>query len=178
MESNFSQNFGQKLSEDEIRANMSNRNLQLTLKGELQRLRKVIEEKNAIIAKFKKYDEERKAYYSKFEKNYKLMQERFSELADAVNDCDGLDYGTKEFFQSVFERLSRGKMSNDNARMALLSSIKKLMKMQDSFSDMEACILSVSSEQDKEELLFVLRKMKVRYDNITSSFQKKMNELK
>ena len=165
--------FGQKLTEDEIRAYIPNRYLQLTLKGELQRLRKVIEEKDAIIAKFKKYDEERKTYYSRFEKNYKLMEERFGELADAVNECEDFEYGTKDFFQAVFDRLSRGKMADDNAQMALLSSIKTLMKMQDCFSDMETCILNVSSEQDKEELMFVLRKMKVRYDNIVAFFSSK-----
>ena len=61
--------FGQKLTEEEVKAYIPNRNLQLTLSGEVKRLRKVIEEKDALITKFKKYDEERKSYYRRFEQN-------------------------------------------------------------------------------------------------------------
>ena len=42
---------------------------------EIRRLSKVIEEKNALIEKFRKYDEERKAYYADFMEEYEAMKE-------------------------------------------------------------------------------------------------------
>ena len=170
--------FGQKLTEEEVKAYIPNRNLHLTLSGEVKRLRKVIEEKDALITKFKKYDEERKAYYRRFEQNYQMMEERFNELADAINSCDEIDDGTKEFYREVVMRLYRGKVATDKDKSVLQVAYSNLMKLQDCFTNMEFTIMGVGNAQKRAELLDELRKMKVRYDNITSSFQKKMNELK
>lgn len=42
---------------------------------EFRRLDKVIQEKNALIERFKQYDEERKAYYAGFIEDYNEMKE-------------------------------------------------------------------------------------------------------
>jgi len=170
--------FGQKLTEEEVKAYIPNRNLQLTLSSEVKRLRKVIDEKDALIAKFKRYDEERKQYYHRFEQNYEMMEERFNELADAINSCDEIDDGTKEFYREVVMRLYRGKVATDKDKSVLQVAYSNLIKLQDCFTNMEFTIMGVGNAQKRAELLNELRKMKVRYDNITSSFQKKMNELK
>lgn len=170
--------FGQKLTEEEVKAYIPNRNLQLTLSSEVKRLRKVIDEKDALIAKFKRYDEERKQYYHRFEQNYEMMEERFNELADAINSCDEIDDGTKEFYREVVMRLYRGKVATDKDKSVLQVAYSNLMKLQDCFTNMEFTIMGVGNAQKRAELLNELRKMKVRYDNITSSFQKKMIELK
>lgn len=170
--------FGQKLTEEEVKAYIPNRNLQLTLSSEVKRLRKVIDEKDALIAKFKRYDEERKQYYHRFEQNYEMMEERFNELADAINSCDEIDDGTKEFYREVVMRLYRGKVATDKDKSVLQVAYSNLMKLQDCFTNLEFTIMGVGNAQKRAELLNELRKMKVRYDNITSSFQKKMNELK
>ena len=91
----------QNLTEEEERAYIPNRKLQLTQKAEIVRLRKVIEEKNAAITKFKKYDENRNEYCHRLEQNYALMEERFGEFADAINECDDIDDGTKDFYKEV-----------------------------------------------------------------------------
>ena len=47
---------------------------------EIRRLSKVIDEKNALIEKFKQYDEERKAYYADFMEEYEAMKESFDQF--------------------------------------------------------------------------------------------------
>jgi len=170
--------FGQKLTEEEVRAYIPNRNLQLTLSGEVKRLHKVIEEKNECIAKFKRYDEERKAYYRRFEQNYEMMEERFNEFIDAINECDEIDDGTKGFYKEVIMRLYRGKFATDKEKSVLQTSLSQLMKLQECFNKLEFSMMGVGNAQKRAELLNELRKMKVRYDNITTSFSKKMSELK
>lgn len=78
--------FGQRLTEEEDRGYIPNRKLQLTQKAEIVRLKKVIEEKNALIDKFKKYDEERKLHYSRFEQNYEMMEEQYNEWRSFIDD--------------------------------------------------------------------------------------------
>ena len=75
-------------------------------------------------------------------------------------------------------RLYRGKVATDKDKSVLQVAYSNLMKLQDCFTNMEFTIMGVGNAQKRAELLNELRKMKVRYDNITSSFQKKMNELK
>ena len=169
---------GQKLTEEEVKAYIPNRNFQLTLSGEVKRLRKVIEEKDALITKFKKYDEERKAYYRRFEQNYEMMEKRFDEFLEAINDCDDIDDGTKGFYKEVVMRLYRGKVTIDKEKPVLQSSQSKLLKLQDCFNNLEFAMMGVGNVQKRAELLNELRKMKVRYDNIITTFNKKMKELK
>lgn len=169
---------GQKLTEEEVKAYIPNRNFQLTLSGEVKRLRKVIEEKDALITKFKKYDEERKAYYRRFEQNYEMMEKRFDEFLEAINDCDDIDDGTKGFYKEVVMRLYRGKVTIDKEKPVLQSSQSKLLKLQDCFNNLEFAMMGVGNVQKRAELLNELRKAKTRYDNLTAYFAKKMNELK
>lgn len=169
---------GQKLTEEEVKAYIPNRNLQLTLSGEVKRLRKVIEEKDALITKFKKYDEERKAYYRRFEQNYEMMEKRFDEFLEAINDCDDIDDGTKGFYQEVVMRLYRWKVTIDKEKPVLQSSQSKLLKLQDCFNNLEFAMMGVGNVRKRAELLNELRKAKTRYDNVTAYFAKKMNELK
>lgn len=51
---------------------------------EIKRLRKVVDEKNALIEKYKKYDEERKAYYANFMEEYSEMKESFTQFTDEL----------------------------------------------------------------------------------------------
>ncbi len=171
------QNFGQK-SQDEVKAYIPNLHLELTPQAEIRRLRKVIDEKNDLIARFKKYDEERKAYYRRFEQNYEMMEERFDEFLEAINECDEIDDGTKGFYKEVVMRLYRGKVANDKEKSVLQVAQSHLLKLQDCFNKLEFAMMGVGNVQKKAELLNELRKMKVRYDNITAAFSRKMNELK
>lgn len=169
---------GQKLTEEELKAYIPNRNLQLTLSGEVKRLRKVIEEKDALITKFKKYDEERKAYYRRFEQNYQMMEERFNEFLEAINDCDEIDDGSKEFYKEVVMRLYRGKVTTDKEKSVLQVAQSHLLKLQECFNNLEFAMMGVGNVQKRAELLNELRKAKTRYDNLTAYLAKKMNELK
>ena len=114
--------FGQKLTEEEVKAYIPNLHLELTQAAEIKRLRKVIDEKNAAIEKFKKYDEERKTYYHRFEKNYEMMEERFNEFLEAINDCDDIDDGSKDFYKEVVMRLYQGKVKTDKEKSVLQTS--------------------------------------------------------
>ena len=51
---------------------------------EIKRLRKVVDEKNALIEKFKKYDEERKAYYAELMDEYNEMKSSFTQFTDEL----------------------------------------------------------------------------------------------
>lgn len=168
----------QQLTEDEEKIWIPNRKLQLTQKAEIARLHKVIEEKNAAINKFKKYDEQRSEYCHRLEQNYALMEERFGEFSDAIGECDEIDDGTKEFYKEVVMRLYKGKVSTDKEKSVIQKAFSDLKKLQECFNNMEFVMMGVGNAQKKAELLNELRKMQVRYDNIQTSFQKKMNDLK
>ena len=51
---------------------------------EIRRLNKVVEEKNALIEKFRKYDDERKAYYAGFMEEYEAMKESFDQFTQEL----------------------------------------------------------------------------------------------
>ena len=170
--------FGQKLTEDEVRAYLPNLRLQLTQKAEIERLRKVIQEKDALIEKFKKYDAERTEYCHRLEQNYSLMEDRFNEFCDAINDCDDIDDGTKEFYQEVVSRLYKSKVTDDKKKSVLQIALSRLTKMQDNFNNLEFAIMGVGNTEKRAELLNECRKLLIRYTNITKSFTKSMGELK
>ena len=106
------------------------------------------------------------------------MEKRFDEFLEAINDCDDIDDGTKGFYKEVVMRLYRGKVTIDKEKPVLQSSQSKLLKLQDCFNNLEFAMMGVGNVQKRAELLNELRKMKVRYDNIITTFNKKMNELK
>ena len=78
--------FGQKLTDEEVKAYLPNLHLELTQKAEIKRLKGVIKEKDGAITAFKKYDEERKAYYHHFEQNYEMMEEQYNEWRSFIDD--------------------------------------------------------------------------------------------
>jgi len=168
----------QNLTEEEERAWIPNRKLQLTQKAEIVRLHKVIDEKNAAISKFKKYDEERSVYCHRLEQNYALIEERFGEFCEAIDDCDDIDDGTKEFYKEVVMRLYKGKVATDKEKSVIQKAFSDLKKLQDCLNNMDFVMQGVGNAQKKAELLNELRKMQVRYDNVLTSFQKKMDDLK
>ena len=155
-----------------------NRDLELTPQAEIVRLRKVIDEKNALIAKFKRYDEERKSYYRRFEQNYQMMEERFNELLDTINSCDEFDAGTKEFYKSVVMRLYKGRVETDKEKSVLQIALSDLQKLQEGFDNLEWLILDVGNVQKKAALLKELQKMKAQYGHVNAKFKKNMNKLK
>ena len=75
-------------------------------------------------------------------------------------------------------RLYRGKVATDKEKSVLQTSLSQLMKLQECFNNLEFSMMGIGNAQKRAELLNELRKMKVRYDNITTSFSKKMSELK
>ncbi len=170
--------FGQKLTEDEVRAYLPNLRLQLTQKAEIERLRKVIQEKDALIAKFKEYDAERTEYCHRLEQNNSLMEERFCEFADAIGECEEIDDGTKDFYKEVVYRLYKGKVNNDMEKSVLQQSLAKLRKMQENFNYLEFEINGVGNVKKKSGLLNEFRKLYEKYDNIITSFIKSIGELK
>ena len=164
----------QNLTEEEEKIWIPNRNLQLTQKAEIVRLHKVIDEKNAAISKFKKYDEERSEYCHRLEQNYALMEERFGEFADARGECDDLEADTKE----VINRLYKGKIGTDMEKSVLQQTLPKLEKMQENLNDLECCIMGVGNAQRRGDLLNEYRKVNERYSNILKWFKNKIKELK
>lgn len=169
---------GQKLTEEEMKAYTPNLNLQLTLSSEVNRLRKVVEEKNALIAKFKRYDEERKAYYRRFEQNYDMMEERFNELLDAINSCDEFDPGTKDFYNAIVMRLYNGRIEADKEKSVLQIALSDLQKLQEGFDNLEFMISDIGNVQKRAALLKELQKMKARYGNTKNKFKNNMNKFK
>ena len=78
-------------SDDPVKGYVLNKGMpRFVGKTEIVRLRKVVDEKNAIIEKFQKYDEERKAYYAAFMEEYAELKESFDlfshELLKVVED--------------------------------------------------------------------------------------------
>lgn len=155
-----------------------NKNLELTEQSEIARLRKVVAEKNELIAKFKRYDEERKSHYRRFEQNYSMMEERFNELLDAVNECDDLEQGTKEFYGKVVMRLYKGKVCADKGKSVLQMSLALLLQLGECFDCLEALSSGVGNVQKRAELLSEIGKAKARYGNIVAAFKRNMEKLK
>ncbi len=170
--------YGQKLTEEEEKAYLPNLHLELTSKEEIKRLNKVIKEKDEAIQSFKRYDEERKSFYRRFEQNYQMMEERFNEFMDAINDCGDIDEGTKEFYNEVVKRLYKGKVNSDKNKSIFQKALSELNKLQDSINNMEFVVMTVGNPLKKGERLKELKKVNDRYSNIINSFQRKMSEFK
>ena len=167
-----------KIMENNDNGYTPNKNLELTEQSEITRLRKVIEEKNELIAKFKEYDARRSDEFRRLQQNYKLMEERFEEFNDAINACDDIEYGTKGFYKEVINRLYKGHIDVDVAKSMLQIAYSRLLKLDESFNNLEFLIMTVGNVQKRSELLNELRKMKGRYGNIVGNFNNKMNQLK
>ena len=161
----------------EEKSYVPNRDLELTPEMEVIRLRKVLEEKNALIAKFRRYDEERKAHYRRFEQNYAMMEERFNELLDAINACD-FDEGTIGFYKAVVMRLYKGKVAADLEKSVFQVAYSGLSKLSDRIDDLGDLVECVGNVQKRSELLDAVRQLKFRCNGIASTFKKNMDALR
>lgn len=76
------------LTPEEDRGYAFNRHLELGLRQENTRLRKALAERNrqfqALVEKYRSYDEERKAYYAAFEEEYADMKESFDSFNEEL----------------------------------------------------------------------------------------------
>lgn len=125
---------------------------------EITRLRKVVDEKNALIEQFKKYDVERKAYYAAFMEEYNEMKESFDlfnqELLKVVEDGDLSQSEHKKFlklYRNWFTYKSKAELYKGKLAAARESvrdvkeDIKKIENFLDKFvigntSDMELIV--------------------------------------
>ena len=124
----------------------------LTDKQEIIRLRKIIEEKNAAIKGFKKYDADRKKYYARLEENYKIMEERFFEINAAIDKCEDLDPNSKEYYHRMVTNLNLWKYNNEVERTALGGVMTRLDKLKQHIVNLEFLVSTVEDEEAKRNL--------------------------
>ena len=124
----------------------------LTDKQEIIRLRKIIEEKNAAIKGFKKYDADRKKYYARLEENYKIMEERFFEINAAIDKCEDLDLNSKEYYHRMVTNLNLWKYNNEVERTALGGVMTRLDKLKQHIVNLEFLVSTVEDEEAKRNL--------------------------
>ena len=124
----------------------------LTDKQEIIRLRKVIDEKNALIEHFKRYDAERKKQYTTMEENYKIMEERFSEINEAIDKCEDLDPNSKEYYHRMVTNLNLWKYNNEVERTALEGVMTRLDKLKQHMVNLDFLVSTVEDEEAKKNL--------------------------
>ena len=124
----------------------------LTDKQEIIRLRKIIEEKNAAIKGFKKYDADRKKYYARLEENYKIMEERFSEINAAIDKCEDLDSNSKEYYHRLVTNLNVWKYNNEVERTALGGVLTRLNKLKQHIVNIETLVWMVESDDAQKQI--------------------------
>ncbi len=161
------------LTEEEERIYLPNKKLQLTDKAEIQRLRKVIEEKDALITKFKQYDEQRKVYCERLKKNNELIEERFKELASAVDDCEDIDDSTKEYYKNIIDRFQMfsSQMVTHRDKTKVKGSLNKIQRLAGYVNDMDLIINDIDQEK-RDELKFVLNKMRLECEKTSALLEK------
>lgn len=151
-----------------------NKDLELTDKAEIERLKKVIDEKNKTIKGFKKYDEERKRYYARFEENYKMMEERFNEFNSAVEECEGLECNTKRYFEAVVQKIYNRRVNDDIEGGALMGVLTRLTKINDHLEKL-VCIASLVGDSNlKNELLGEIHTTQMVRANAVSYVKRKL----
>lgn len=170
-------NFGQKLTEDEIKSYTPNRNLQLTLPSEVERLKKVIKEKDALISKFKSYDAKRTDEFRRLQQNNKIMEERFVEFNDAIDACEGID-DRKEFYKEVIKKLYSNVVETDLLLSSVYIVASKLESMKDIIGSLECCINCVGNAEKRLALTEELKKLVRLHWNILSKVNNIKNRLK
>ena len=154
-----------------------NKDLELTDKQEIERLKKVIEEKNAQINGFKKYDNDRKVYYQRFEENYKLMEERFNEFNNALSECEDFDPRTKQYFINVVQRVYRRRVNDDMEGGALNGVLTRLAKLDEHLSQIAVLAENMDEGCYKTEIVKETRKARSARGNIASYVKKKLKQI-
>lgn len=124
----------------------------LTDKQEIIRLKKVIDEKNKAIEGFKKYDADRKKYYARMEENYKIMEERFSEINNAIDKCEDLDSSSKEYYHRLVSNINVWKYNNDVERTALGGIMTRLDKFKQHIVNLESLVSMIDDNDIKKQI--------------------------
>lgn len=151
-----------------------NKELELTDKQEIERLRKVVEEKNVQINGFKKYDRDRKLYYQRFEENYKLMEERFNEFNSALSECEDLDPTTKTYFLKVVQKVYRKRVNDEMEGGALNGVLTRLAKLDGHLSQISILVENMDDNCYKKEIVKETRKARTARNGIVSYIKKKL----
>ena len=159
-------NFGQKLTEDEVKAYIPNRNLELTMQAEIKRLQRVIAEKDECISKFKKYDKERTAYCHRLEQNYSMMEEQYTEWCGIIDEENGKASSSK------FNKLRRDYASKKQKAETYMSSIDNVKQTLQNLTAMLREMLAFAIENDDMNGEYYKRKIKSAMQNVDNIMMK------
>jgi uncharacterized protein YukE len=136
-----------------------NKNLKLTPDVEVKRLRKVIEEKNALIDKFKSYDAKRNDYVRRLQKNYELMEERFTEFNNALDECEELGDDVREYYKTVIKRLYSNIIDLDDLMMFMNYLNAKLERQKEVLGTLGNTVEQVGNAERRAELMTDVRRL-------------------
>ena len=140
---------------------------------EIRRLRKVVKEKNALIEKFKKYDEERKAYYAERKEEYDAMKQSFDqfslELAKAVEDGE-LDASEHGKFMKLYRHWYTYKCRQELYKGKLAEARHSVREVRDDLSKLEALlgVLPLTSTSGLEQVVNRMITMRKHLDTLQS----------
>lgn len=133
---------------------------------EIKRLRKVVEEKNALIEKFKKYDEVRKAYYADLMEEYEEMKSSFDqftlELMNTVEDGD-IDSSEQKKILKLYRNWYTYKRKQDLYKEKLVDARHSVKDLREDLTKLENLLgkLSFGNTTEVEQVverMFVMRK--------------------
>ena len=145
----------------------------LTDKQEIVRLRKVVDEKNSLIERFKSYDDERKKYYAQVDENYKIMEQKFSEINEAIGKCEGLDSNSKEYYQRFMSNLKLWNYNNE-IETVLNKITARLDKLKQHVDNIDFLISMVDDKETKKNLQKELRSLNSVRENIIQFINNKL----
>lgn len=140
---------------------------------EIRRLSKVIDEKNALIEKFKKYDEERKAYYAERMEEYQEMQESFNqfmqELMKVVEDGE-LDQSEQKKFLKLYTNWFKYKNNAELYKDKLASARQSVRDIRDDFKKFEEMVsrMEFGSTTEIEQVISRIYTMRKHLDTLQS----------
>ena len=138
---------------------------------EIKRLRKVVDEKNAAIEAFKKYDEERKAYYAGLTEEYEEMKSSFTqfneELLKVVQDGDMSQSEYKRFMKLYGHWLTYKNNANlyKNVITTAKQGVKDLIK---DLNKLEVLVLNAGDMTLIEQLTDRIHVMHQHLDTVRS----------
>lgn len=166
----------QKLSDEEMKAYIPNYRMELTLKEEVKRLRKVIGEKDECIRKFKAYDAQRSVEFHRLRQNYEIMEERFNEFNEVLDSCDEIS-DVRKYYKDVFSRLNRYVINSDTLKSIVQGISARIEKSREIMRQMESCISCVGNAEKRSELMDELQKLYHTSTQMDLFMKKKTNLL-
>ncbi len=133
---------------------------------ELRRLNKVIEEKNALIEKFKKYDEERKAYYADFVEEYDAMKESFEQFSQELKkvfEDEGREPSDYKKMLRLYRNWLKYKNNAEHYKDKLAAARESVREIKDDVRKLEEVLgqldlESISSLEHVVSRMFAMRK--------------------